>query len=111
VRLAAPGLLLRGGARGDAARAAVVAGAVDDRGAVDHRLVVDVGDVVGDVGHRAVVVEVVAVPVAAVVAAAAVTVAVVDAAVEAHVATPVAGVEDVDAAAPAPVARGPQRAD
>ncbi len=100
---------LFGRARGDAARA-VVAHA---RHVVVHhdRLVVDVGDVdVGDVIDLAVVVEPMRAPITADIADADVAEAVVDAAVVADVHAPVAGVEDVGAARPAPVARRPQRA-
>ena len=92
----------------DAASAAVVGDAgvvVDDDGAV-----VDVGDVWADAVDGAVVVEVVAVPVAAVVANAGVAEAVVDAAVEADVKAPEAAMEAPAVVIPAPVAGGPEGA-
>ena len=76
-----------------------------DRAAVD---VMHHGGV--DVVDRAVVVEVAATPVAALVAVAAVAEAVVDAAVVADVLTPIAGVEPVEVIPVAPVAGGPESA-
>jgi hypothetical protein len=91
---------------GEAASPAVVgdAGVVVD----DDRTVVDVGDVGADAVNSAVVVEVVAVPVAAVVADAGVTEAVVDAAIKADVEAPEAAVEAPAVVIPAPIARGPE---
>jgi hypothetical protein len=94
---------------GDAASASVVGDAgvvIDDDGAV-----IDVGDA-GDIDtvHRAVVVEVVASPITAVVADAGVAEAVVDAAVKADVQAPEAAMEAPAVAVPAPVARGPEGA-
>jgi hypothetical protein len=92
----------------DAASAAIVGDAgvvIDDDGAV-----VDVGDVDVDVVDGAVVVEVIAVPIAAVVADAGVAEAVVDATVEADVRPPEAAVEAPAVLVPAPVARGPESA-
>jgi hypothetical protein len=91
---------------GDAASAAVVGDAsvvVDDDGSV-----VDVGDVNVDAIDGAVVVEVVAIPVAAVIPDAGVAEAVVDAAIEADVKAPEAAVEAPAVAVPAPVAGGPE---
>jgi hypothetical protein len=97
---------LRGPHR-EPAVAAVVADAVVHI-VVDHRGVVDVGDVGGvDVVDRAVVHEAVMIPVTAVVARAGVSVAVGNAAVEAHVRAPVAGVPAIKAAGKAPPARRP----
>jgi hypothetical protein len=93
---------------GDAASAAVVGDAcvvVHDDGSV-----VDVGDVDVDPVDGAVVVEVVAVPVAAVIADTRVAEAVVNATVEANVETPEAAVEAPAVVVPAPVAGGPEGA-
>jgi hypothetical protein len=90
--------------------AAVVADAVVHV-VVDHRGVVDVGDVGGvDVVDRAVVHEAVLVPVAAVVAGAGVSIAIGNATVEAYVRAPVAGVKAIGSAREAPPAGCPQRA-
>jgi hypothetical protein len=78
---------------------------VDDDGAV-----VDVGDVDVDPVDGAVVVEVVAAPIAAVVADAGVAEAVVDAAVKADVGAPESAVKAPASVIPAPVARGPEGA-
>jgi len=99
----------------ETAVAAVVADAVFDLSAVrdviyDHRAVVDIGDVAVDMGDGAVVVEVVALPVAAIIAGADVAIAVVNAAVEADVNSPIAVMEAVTAAVEAPVGRRPKRA-
>src|SRR5215831_40263 len=103
--------LTRGGPRPDTALAAVEADVVVDGRVVDDRAVVDVRDVgVADVGYRAVVVELVTAPVAALVADASVSEAVINAAVEADVRAPVAGVPHVESVAPAPVPRGPEQA-
>ncbi len=99
------------GAALDARRSAVVADAALVHVLDHHVVLIDVGharDV--DVGDRAVVVEAVALPVAAHIAHAGVAEAVVDAAIEAHVRPPVAGGPDVHAIGEAPVARRPQRA-
>ena len=94
-----------------AAAAAVIADAVVHV-VVDHRGVVDVGDVGGvDVVDRAVVHEAVMVPVATVVAGAGISIAVGDAAIEANVGAPVAGMPAVAVAEEAPPAGGPERAD
>jgi hypothetical protein len=92
----------------DAASASVVgdAGVVVD----DDRTVVDVGDTRVDAVNGAIVVEVIAVPVAAVIADAGVSEAVVDAAVEADVRAPEATVKAPAVAIPAPVAGGPEGA-
>ena len=93
----------------EATPAAVVADAVVH--VVDHRGVVDVGDVGGvDVVDRAVVHEAVLVPVAAVIARAGVSIAIGNAAVEAYVRAPVAGVKAIGSAREAPPAGRPQRA-
>jgi hypothetical protein len=94
---------------GNAASASVVGDAsvvVDDDGTV-----VDVGDA-GDIDtvHRAVVVEVVASPIAAVVADAGVAKAVVNAAVKADVEAPEAAMEAPAVVIPAPVAGSPEGA-
>jgi hypothetical protein len=93
---------------GDAASASVVGDAsvvVDDDGAV-----VDVGDVRADVVDGAVVVEVVAAPIAAVIADAGIAEAIVDATVEADVVAPIAAMEAPASVVPAPVAGGPKGA-
>ena len=76
----------------------------------DHRAVVDMSDV-DDVNavDGAVVVEVVAVPIAAIVAISGVTEAVVYAAIEADMQTPVAAVEAPAVVVPAPVSGRPKR--
>jgi len=91
---------------GDAAPASVVgdAGVVVD----DDSAVIDVGDAGTDPIDGAVVVEGVAIPVAAVIADAGVTKAVVDAAIEADVAAPVTAMEAPAIVVPAPVAGGPE---
>ncbi len=89
----------------------VVGDTVDGGVVHDDRAVVDVGDPRGvDVVDGAVVVEVMALPVATVVAAAGVAVAVVDATVEADVRAPEAAMQDVAAAEEAPVGGGPKSA-
>jgi hypothetical protein len=91
---------------GDAAAPSVIGDAgrvVDDDGAV-----VDVGDVDVDAVDGAVVVEVVSVPVAAVIAETGVTEAVVDASVETDVEAPVATVEAPAVVVPTPVAGSPE---
>ncbi len=100
------------GADVQATATAVVADAVAGASAVrpaivDDSAAVDVGDV-SDVGDRAVVVEVMPVPVAAEEADADVTEAVVDASVEANMGTPVAVMECVAATVVAPVRRRPE---
>jgi hypothetical protein len=92
----------------DAASSSVVgdAGVVVD----DDCAVIDVGDVDVDPVHGAVVVEVVAAPVTAVVADAGVTKAVVDTAVKADVGAPEATMKAPAVAIPAPVAGGPEGA-
>lgn len=80
---------------------------IDDH-RVGHRAVVygHVGDV-GDVVHRAVIVEAVAIPIAALVADANVSESVVDAPVIANVASPIAIVIAITAAGIAPIPRRP----
>ncbi len=89
---------------------AAVASVIGDAGAVvdDDGAVIDVSDVDVHAIDRAVVVEVVSVPVAAVIAVAGVSEAVVDASVEADVKTPVAVVEAPAAVIPTPVTGGPE---
>jgi hypothetical protein len=92
----------------DAASASVVG----DMGVVvdDDSAVVDVGDVDVDPVDGAVVVKIVAAPIAAVIADPGVAKAVVDPAVKADVGTPEAAVEAVSLVIPAPVAWGPEGA-
>jgi hypothetical protein len=93
----------------DATTTAVVGDAVDGRVVDDDRAVIDVGDPRGvDAVHSAVVVEVVALPITAVIAASRIAEAVVDAAVEANVRTPEAAVKDVAAAEESPISGGPE---
>lgn len=89
----------------DAATTSVVgyAGIVDDHGAV-----INVSDVGVHSIDRSVVVEVVSVPVTAVIAISGVTEAIVDPSIEADMSTPVATEESPMAVVPTPVARGPQ---
>jgi len=95
--------------RGDAAAAAVVA----DVRVVDHDI--PLINVVYDrdvyIVDTAVIEKIAAAPVAAGVADAGITETVVDAAVEADLRSPVAGVPDVGAAIPAPVARRPEKSN
>src|SRR5690348_15620225 len=108
MRLARERLLLRRRPRGQTALAAVEADA-GDVDVVDHRLVVDVGDVhVAEVVIGAIVVERAAVPETADVADADITEAVIDAAVEADMRTPIAAVPDINAVGPTPITRRPQ---
>lgn len=104
-------LFLRRGGGGDATGTAVVAHALCV-GFDGSRLligVVDVADV--HLGDGAVVVVVIASPVAAHEAVAEVAVAVGDAAVEADVGAPVAGMPPPKTSSPAPIARRPEDAD
>src|SRR5450631_4553926 len=79
------------------------------RDVIDDRLVVDVGDVrIADIGHRPVVIEVVALPIAPLIAAAAVPVTVIHAAIESDLRTPVAHVPYEEATPITPVARSPK---
>src|SRR6185437_12651522 len=99
----------------DAAAAAVIAHAMHRMSAVTD-VVVDNGPLVHgpnattDSGHGAVVVEAVAAPVATEVADADIAEAVVDAAVVADMQSPVAGMEAIPSAVPAPIRRRPKRA-
>src|SRR5580692_2979719 len=96
----------------NATTAAVEADAIHVRVIVDHCAViyvVHVGDV--HVVHAAVVEEVAPVPVATFITEAAVAETVVNAAVEANLRAPVAGVPEISATTPAPVARRPEEAD
>jgi hypothetical protein len=91
-------------------RSTVIACAVVvvDRDVVDDRAVINVGDVdVADVVHVAVVVEVVTVPIAALVTSSDIAVAVIHAAIKTDVAAPVAMVEAVSAAHKSPIRRRP----
>ena len=109
--LARRDLLLRPWTHVDPTIAAVVADSVH-RGAVDHRGVVNVvndGDV--HVVHRTVVEKVSVLPTSTFIALAVVTIAVTDSAIETYVRTPVALIEDVSVAAPAPVGWSPQETD
>jgi len=94
----------------DTAAAAVIRDTVvDGRVVYDDCAVVDVRNPRGvDVINGAVVVEVMPLPVAAMIAVAGVAVAVVDSAVEADVRTPEAAVEDVAVTKEAPVGGGPK---
>src|ERR1022692_2936349 len=86
-----------------AAGAAVVAHSIH-RDVIDDRLVVDFGDVrIADIGHRPVVIETVALPIAPLIAAAAVPVTVIHAAIEADLGTPVAYVPYEEATPITPV--------
>ncbi len=98
----------------DAAASSVVADIVVNAAGVgdvviDNWAVVDIADA-SNVGHAAVVVEVVVVPIATEVANADIAVAVVDTTVVADVSAPVAVVEAVTATIVAPVRRGPESA-
>jgi hypothetical protein len=78
---------------------------------IDHGLVVHVGDVhAAKVGNRPVVVEGTTTPVAALKTNTAVPISVVDSTVKPYVGTPIAGVPEIRATAPAPVTRCPQEA-
>ena len=102
--------LCQGGPEINAAAATVVAHTVVV--VDDYIAVVDVMDVdFVDAIDGAVVEEVVAVPVAALIAVAAVSESVVDAAIEADVRAPVSAMEEIAAAEEAPVRRRPERAD
>jgi hypothetical protein len=93
----------------DAAATAVVGDAVDSGVVNNDRAVINVGNPRGvDAVHSAVVVEVVALPVTAVIAATGIAEAVVDAAVETDVRTPEAAMKDVAATEESPVAGGPE---
>src|ERR1700722_216844 len=107
VLLAAGSFFLRRRAHLNAAASTVIAGG--GRVVDDYRFVVDMGHV-GDahVGHRPVVEETSAAPLAPGKAHAPVTEPVVDAAVEADVRTPISGVPRVKSPAPAPIAGRPK---
>src|ERR1700728_2448568 len=93
------------------ATAAVVAHAIHIA-IVHHRSVVHVVNARAvNVVHRAVVKEMTAVPVAALIAEAAITEAVVNAAVTADVWSPETGVPEISSAAPAPITGSPQKSD
>ena len=80
-----------------------------DRDVVDHRPVINVGDVSSaQVGNRPVVVERSTAPVTALEANATVPITVVDTTVETYVRAPISGVPQICAVAPTPVARRPQ---
>jgi hypothetical protein len=96
--------------RGNTAVAAVVAHAIHGD-VVNHRFVVDVGDVgVSDVGDRTIVEEVPASPVASFEANTTVPVSIVDSTVKADVRPPIAFVPEVGAFSPTPIPRCPQQA-
>src|SRR4029077_14392756 len=103
-------LLLGGGrARRDAAGAAGIADVIDGD-VIDYRRVVDVGDMnVGNIIDAAVVIELVATPVTALIAMTGVAVAVVHTAVEADLRPPEAGIPEIEPIPPAPIARCPQK--
>jgi hypothetical protein len=94
---------------GDSASASVKADAVH-AGVVDYCPVVNVVNV-GDVHvvHCAVVVEGAVVPVSALIADTPIAEAVIDAAIETDMRPPVAGVPDIEAFTPTPIARGPEK--
>ncbi len=99
----------------DAALSTVVADSVLDATVigdivVNHRVVIDVGDIAANVRHIAVVVEVVTAPVATEVADADVAKSVVNATVEADVGTPIAAMEAVAMVVITPVWRRPESA-
>lgn len=104
--------LSRCGPYTNALRAAVVADAILNDGPVDDDIaLVDIGDVdAADVVNGAVVGELIAVPVAALVADADIAKAVIDSAVEADVTAPVSAMETVAVVDEAPVSRRPKRA-
>jgi len=105
------GLFAGGRACVYAVRAAVEAHAIKSRGMVSDMLVVDVPDHMDiDVCHCAVVIEVVAAPVAAKKSHAGVAEAVVNAAIEAYSRSPIAGIPYVHTVAECPVTRGPEQA-
>ena len=99
-----------GGGGPHSACAAVIAGpACSTPG--EERVVVDRVDVhAAEIGHGLVVIERAPAPIAAIIAMAAIAVSVIDATVKAHRRAPIAGVEGIDAAHPAPPRRGPQQA-
>ena len=101
--------LLRRRTRRDASVTTVVADAIDGGVIYDDRLVIDVGNV-GDVhiGHVAVVVEVASAPFATIKTFTGISVAIVNAAIEAHMRTPVAAMENVEAFVPSPPPRSPE---
>ena len=107
-------LVLRGifftrGTLSDPALAAVVA----DVGLGPHvdALLVHIVNVDVDVQHRTIVEKVIVVPASALKSMAEIAEAIVDPAIKSHVRAPVAGVEKVNAVAPAPVSGRPQKAD
>jgi hypothetical protein len=78
---------------------------------IDHRPVVHIGDVhATKVGNRPVVVEGTTTPVASLETDTAIPVSVVDSAVKSYVRAPIAGMPEIRATAPTPVARCPQEA-
>lgn len=102
-------LLLRRGTGTDSSVSTVVADAVD-RSVVDDRGVIDVVNV-GDIHivHRAVVVELSALPASALVAVTVISIAVTDSAIEADLLAPISVVENKSVAAPTPVRWSPEQ--
>src|SRR5579872_7125225 len=94
--------------RRESAFSAVVAHAA--RLVFDNRLAVGMKVPAADMIHRAVVGERSVMPVAARIADAGVSETVIDSAIEADVMAPVARMPHINAAAPSPVSRGPERA-
>jgi hypothetical protein len=102
---------LRGRAGSGSPRATVIAHIVHGS-IVDNGLVIDIGNVGrAYVVYFAVVIEPPVIPISALIADARITVAIVDAAVETDLGTPISGIPDVDAVAPAPIARSPEQTD
>jgi hypothetical protein len=84
---------------------------VDNRPVDHHRAVVDVGNVdAADVVDRAVIAELIVIPVAALVACSNIAKAIVDSAIEANITAPVAAIEAIASIDEAPISRRPQRA-
>jgi len=80
------------------------------RDVVDHRPVIDVGDVsLTQVGNRPVVIERTTAPVTALEANTTVPITVVDTTVKTYVRAPIAGVPNIGALSPTPVTRSPQQ--
>src|SRR5580704_1885137 len=109
-------IAIRGHLRGtrtgvDAAATAVEADAIHFA-VVGHCAVIDVVNVVNvDVADAAIVEKVTAAPVAAFEAETAVTETVINSAIEADVRTPVTGVPEISAVAPAPITGSPEKSD
>lgn len=90
---------------------ATVEADVADMHVVNARVVRVVDDVDVYVGHGAVIEEMAAGPIAAEEAGAWIAEAIVDAAVEADMRPPIAGIPDIEAVIPAPIAGSPEKAD